>query len=174
MKKNYTIREFDINSDHDAMMWKQLNLQWLQGYSHHSGNIPYLLEEEDFITLDNPIEKIIHKGGKIWFAEIMTMDNKKIVGTIGVMLSAGEWEVTKLAVLPEFQGNGIGSRLIQTVIDFSKKMGIKRLVLDSNHHLIKAIHLYERFGFQYIQPRGHYATADIAMEKLINIEELVA
>ncbi len=165
--EEYIIRRFDINSAEDFTMWKQLNLQWLKGYAHSAGKIPYLLEKNDFITLDNPVENIIHKGGEIWFAEVLISNDKKIVGTIGLTPCDNEWELNKLAVVPEFQGKGIGKILVQTALDFAKKLGIKKLVLDSNSHLIKAIRLYESFGFKHIQPRGHYETADVAMEKII-------
>lgn len=162
------IKEFDSQSPEHHAVWKRLGLQWLQGYQHSSGIIPELLEDSDFITLDYPVENIIQPGGQIWFAELNVDEKTYIVGTIGLMPHHGEWEVIKLAVQPKYQGKGIGKELIKTVINHAREKGINRLVLDSNSHLISAISLYESFGFQRIPTRGHFATADVAMELYLN------
>jgi putative acetyltransferase len=157
----FTIRNFDFTLSNDFLIWKQLGLEWLQGYEHSAGYIPYLLEEDDFISLNYPVENVIDPGGQIWFAEV---DNFEVVGTIGLMPHHHEWELIKLAVKPVFQGNGIGKALIQHAIDHAKKKGIKKLTLDSNSHLKTAVNLYEYFGFRFIPPRGQFVTADVAME----------
>lgn len=162
-----TIRKFNPTAMEDHQTWKQLNLQWLRGYDHHEGTLPYLLEEGDFKTLDDPVKNIIQTGGQIWFAETRDPDISKTVGTIGLMRHHEEWEIIKLAVLPEFQGQGIGKLLINTVVDYAKQLRINRLVLDSNSQLTTAIRLYKKFGFQTIPARGHFATADVAMELIL-------
>lgn len=162
------IKNFNTQSSEHHAVWKRLGLQWLQGYQHSSGTIPELLEDGDFITLDFPVENIIRPGGQIWFAELNVGENTCIVGTVGLMPHHGEWEIIKLAVQPEYQGQGIGKALVKTVISHAREKGIERLVLDSNSHLISAINLYESFGFQKIPTRGHFATADVAMELCLN------
>ncbi len=161
------IRKFNIQSKEDPISWKDLGLQWLQGYHHHAGKLPNLLEDNDFIILDHPVKNIIQLGGEIWFAEYINNGKIKTVGTIGLCQHNQEWEIIKLAVYPEFQGQGIGKMLIQTAIDHANQKDINRLVLDSNSQLNTALRLYESFGFQHIPTRGHYETADIAMELLL-------
>jgi putative acetyltransferase len=75
-----------------------------------------------------------------------------------------EFEILKLAVQPEFQGNGIGKALVKHAIDYAKLLNVNRIVLDSNSQLKTAIRLYQDFGFKFISPRGYFATADVAME----------
>ena len=149
----------------DAKSWKEIGLEWLQGYSHHSGLIPNLLEEADFFTLDHPLKNVIQSGGKIWFAEVISNGVSEIAGTIGLMEFNGVWEPIQLGVRPQFQGLGIGRMLVSTVIEFAKSKGIRRLYLDSNSSLRTAIQIYESFGFRHLPAsRKRYATADVAME----------
>lgn len=169
--KKIAIKNFNPQSSEQHAIWKRLGLQWLQGYQHTAGVIPELLEDSDFDTLDHPVENIILPGGQIWFAELEVAGKNLIAGTIGLMVKHGEWEVIKLAVQPEYQGHGIGRALVNTVINYARNKAIKRLVLDSNSHLSTAIQLYESFGFQRIPTRGHYVTADVAMELLLEAVE---
>jgi len=158
------IRLFNPASVDDYTIWKQLGLQWLQGYNHHAGVIPKLLEKGDFYLLDHPVENVIQQGGQIWFIEVDT----KIAGTIGILPHHDEWEIIKLAVAPAFQGKGLAKILIKTVIEYSKKKGIGRLILDSNSSLVAAIHLYESFGFRHIPVTNReFATVDVAMELVL-------
>jgi ribosomal protein S18 acetylase RimI-like enzyme len=56
--------------------------------------------------------------------------------------------ISKLAINPDFQNNGLGSQLFIKVISDSKENGIKRLELkvESDNH--NAIKFYKKMGFQ--------------------------
>ena len=55
-------------------------------------------------------------------------------------------EIT-VTVLRDFWGQGIGSRLMQMMIDFSKKNGIEILYLEARADNQRALSLYKKFGF---------------------------
>lgn len=52
-----------------------------------------------------------------------------------------------LAVLQDFQNHGVGTRLMQTVLDYARRAGIELVTLEVRSDNAAAIHLYEKFGF---------------------------
>ena len=56
-------------------------------------------------------------------------------------------------VLKECWGQGVGSALLQTAVDFAKEAGIAVLSLEVRSDNARAIALYEKFGFRII---GHF------------------
>ncbi len=56
-------------------------------------------------------------------------------------------------VLKEYWGQGVGSALLQTAIDFAREAGIAVLSLEVRSDNTRAIALYEKFGFRKI---GHF------------------
>lgn len=75
---------------------------------------------------------------------IIVWDGRDI-GTVEVVREKSEWVLTRFYLLPEFQGQGIGSVLMRQVILEAEEAGlpIRLRVLKNN----PARRLYERFGF---------------------------
>ena len=137
--------------------FKTLNYEWLEKY--------FKVEPVDVLLLSKPKEEIIDKGGQVFFAEY----NGDIVGTAALIpLGDNTFELGKMAVTEKYRGLGIGKKLIEHCLQFSKLNGVKKLILYSNRKLHSAIHLYEKYGFTEatVEP-GHYERADIKMERLI-------
>lgn len=136
---------------------KILNKAWLQKY--------FKVEEKDELTLSNPQEEIIDKGGFIFYAKL----NDEILGTFSLLKVDNEtFELSKMAVSDKAQGLGIGNQFLNFCIEFAKENNIKRLFLYSNTKLLPAIHLYKKFGFIEIPLEdGVYERADIKMEKIL-------
>ena len=61
-------------------------------------------------------------------------------------------ELKRLYVKTEFRGNQIAEALVNQIIDDAKKIGYKKIQLDTLPFLKSAIHLYERYGFYEILP----------------------
>jgi ribosomal protein S18 acetylase RimI-like enzyme len=136
---------------------KTLNLEWLQKF--------FKVEPKDELVLSNPIEEIINKGGKIYYAQHLD----EIVGTVSLLkIDTTTFELSKMAVTEKAQGLGIGRQLIEFCIEEAQKLGIQKLILYSNRQLKSALHLYESFGFKEIPVEsGVYERADIKMELLL-------
>ena len=69
------------------------------------------------------------------------------MGTIGLKNIAGEGEVTNVAVLPSWRGQGIGGRLMERLLADGKNEGIEAFTLQVRAGNLPAIRLYESFGF---------------------------
>jgi L-phenylalanine/L-methionine N-acetyltransferase len=53
-----------------------------------------------------------------------------------------------VAIHPNFMGKGLGMIMMQEIIDFSVKSGFNRIELSTATTNQKALHLYEKVGFQ--------------------------
>jgi ribosomal protein S18 acetylase RimI-like enzyme len=76
-------------------------------------------------------------------------------------------EISRLAVVPEMQGRGVGRRLLMTCLDYARRDGASRVVLTTNSRLARALRLYEAAGFRYAAVPAavarKYRTADVFM-----------
>jgi len=76
-----------------------------------------------------------------------------------------------MAVAPEWQGSGIGRKLLQAVVEAARSAGARRLYLETNHVLAPAIRLYRSIGFAPLPPNrivpSPYARADVYMEMFL-------
>ncbi|MHA2374042.1 MAG: GNAT family N-acetyltransferase [Candidatus Thorarchaeota archaeon] len=92
------------------------------------------------------------KRERIWIAE---QDGERI-GSI-VLVDAGDYvsQLRLLLVEPKARGKGIGKRLIQEGINFSKLNGYKRIKLWTQKNLDAARHLYKKAGFVCVSEKPH-------------------
>ncbi|MEZ5354219.1 MAG: ribosomal protein S18-alanine N-acetyltransferase [Bryobacteraceae bacterium] len=68
----------------------------------------------------------------------------------------GEHELLNLAVAPEWRGQGVGWRLLETCVAHSVERGGKEMFLEVRESNVRAISLYERYGFQPVGLRPAY------------------
>ena len=146
------IVNFQDNFERDFF---DLNIEWLKYF--------FQVEEYDYEVLSNSKKYIINKGGKIFFAEL----EGNIIGTVALMPTKNKlvFELTKMAVKPEYRNRGIGKKLLKKCIDYSKSNSFSSIILYSNKKLNNAIHLYRNFGFKEIrmEKKSPYLRANIKM-----------
>lgn len=84
---------------------------------------------------------------------VVVDDTGRIVGTGGLKrYDAGQAEIKKMYLLPEARGQGLGRRLLDTLVGFARAVGYRRIVLESNSNLTEALQLYQRYGFVPVPP----------------------
>jgi putative acetyltransferase len=75
-------------------------------------------------------------------------------------------EMKRLYVKPEFRGKKIGLLLAKKIIEEAKKIGYRKMRLDTTPQMKKAIELYKSLGFKEIKPyRFNPIEGAIYMEK---------
>ena len=148
-----TIEPF-VAADHPA--FASLNREWLDGYG--------LTEAADQAQLDDPFGTILARGGQIFMARAA---NDAVGCCAAIPHDASTIEVAKLAVAPAARGQGVGRRLVTTVLEFGRSRGFETAVLTSNHRLTAALKLYESIGFRYaaVPPGVPYVTVDVYMTR---------
>ncbi len=122
--------------------FKALNQAWIEQY--------FKMEAADHKSLDFPEKNIIDKGGHIF----MAIEEEKAIGTCALMKLENhryEYELAKMAVVPEHQGKGIGYQLGKAIINKAKSLNAKTLYLETNAILTPAIHLYKKLGFVEVE-----------------------
>ena len=80
----------------------------------------------------------------------LAMMNDKIVGAVAIDGNEAQTSGARLRwfiVAPEYQGSGVGQRLLEEAVFFCRRANIRRLYLHSFAGLDAARHVYEKFGF---------------------------
>ena len=144
-----TIRNWDIRAFRpaDAPAFAALNKRWIEEL--------FELEESDLRQLEHPQTAILDKGGFIAIADA----NGWVVGT-GAILPASncpddgrKWlEVIKMTTDLAAQRRGIGSAIMQRLIEFAREQQADAIWLETNAKLEAATALYERYGFRALGP----------------------
>ena len=133
--------------------FRDLNIYWLEKY--------FFVEDHDKEVLGNAKKYIIEQHGYIFFA----LYNNKVVGTVALMKEKEGYELSKMAVLPNYQGLKIGQLLLQHCIDFAISNHWDKLLLYSNTVLENAIYIYKKYGFKEVElePDSPYLRSNIKM-----------
>jgi DNA-binding MarR family transcriptional regulator/N-acetylglutamate synthase-like GNAT family acetyltransferase len=139
--------------------------------SHRPGDIGWIIHRQGLVysqeygwdeTFEGLVAEILAKFIKkhdpdrerIWIAE----QQGKLVGSI-MIVDAGDGtaQLRLLFVDPEARGRGIGKRLIEESVLFSKKSGYKRIKLWTQSNLLEARRLYQKAGFVINEKEPHHS-----------------
>ena len=79
-----------------------------------------------------------------------------VVGFAGIMVIAEDSELLNIAVDPKFQHKGIGTLLMDKIVEESWKNGADRIFLEVRSGNTKAQQLYKQYCFKVIGERKNY------------------
>ena len=101
------------------------------------------------------------------------LDGGNIVGMIAIVMHQNDdykkiaWErelkndevspLHILAVCPEYHGKGFGAKILEEVVELSRKNGKKAVRFDAIKSNVPAQKLYEKFGFKFRGTQNLYA-----------------
>ena len=86
-------------------------------------------------------------------AYIIEFENKHIGFYNGEVLENGDYEIGNICIIPEYQGKGIGTKILKDIINQNKERNIKLQYFKQN--LVG--NLYERLGFVLVgESEYHY------------------
>lgn len=98
----------------------------------------------------------------------LMLDDNRVIGYAFVWHYAGEVHIGNFAVIPEYQGKGCGSRLLEFILNRFKDHESCYLEVRSTN--IPAIRLYEKYNFRkiFVRPRYYRDGEDaIVMAKML-------
>ena len=107
---------------------------------------------------------------------VALIDNK-VVGGAGIFPTEGlpedTCELVKMYLSSAARGKGLGKFLIEKCIAHAQEEGYAKMYLETLPELRKAVKVYEKFGFQYLDAplgnSGHFG-CDVWMIKELKIE----
>ena len=85
--------------------------------------------------------------------QVITLNDQPI-GRLYVHRRADEIRIMDIALLPEFRGQGIGSTLLQNILEQGKNLNLPVTIHVEQFN--PAIRLYQRMGFQPKEDKGVY------------------
>lgn len=107
---------------------------WLEGY------------DADLLNVDDAYRK---KGGAFWIA---ISDDGEVFGTVALKLVPEDddsIELKRMYIDQSVRGTGLAHRLTDTVIEWGKEHGYKKVVLWTDTQFTRAHRFYEKYGFTY-------------------------
>ena len=97
----------------------------------------------------------------------------KIIACAGIKIYLDEAEGMTIAVLPEFQGRGIGKKILYEIIKIAKRRGAKSMIFEVRVSNIPALHIYQKFGFKIVgRIKRYYMSGEDALTMSANLEKL--
>ncbi len=78
----------------------------------------------------------------------LAKDQKHIIGILVLKREQNAAEIMNVAVEEKYQGKGIGTQLLQHVIQYSREAGIKQLSIGTADISLDQITLYQKLGFK--------------------------
>lgn len=137
----------------DQPHFESLNRMWIEQW--------FEMEPADFDMLGDPETALLNNGGHIFIA---VADNN-VVGTVALKRKSSEcYELTKMAVHPDYRKHGAGLALATAALEQARKDGMQNVILYSNRKLVPAIALYEKLGFREVPFDASYKRTDIKMK----------
>ncbi|MCI9127947.1 MAG: GNAT family N-acetyltransferase [Eubacterium sp.] len=102
---------------------------------------------------------------------IVVYENNKAVGGGAIRRYNDEnVELKRVFVCTEYQGQGIGSKLVSLLIEWAEELGYKRMILETGELLAESCAVYKKAGFKVIP---NYAPYEDMPESLCMAKDLL-
>ena len=86
----------------------------------------------------------------------VALEDKHILGFAGTLKILSEVNIMNIAVRKDMRKLGIGSALLQHLINFSKEQDASSITLEVNENTVSAINLYKKYHFEQVGLRKKY------------------
>ena len=101
--------------------------------------------------------ELFRQAGSIYY---VAEENGVLLGGAGIYPSPGlpadTCELVKMYLSPNARGKGIGKLLIEKALEFATATGYRNVYIETMPELRKAMSVYEKFGFKYLDgPMGN-------------------
>lgn len=130
------------------------------------------------IDLDRRVGKKIQRDkytkynqlDEIQEAIVIYENNKPIGGGAIRRYNERDAELKRVFVHAEYQGQGIGTKLVSSLIEWAMELGYKRIILETGELLAESCAVYKKLGFMVIPNYGPYVNMpeSLCMAKDLN------
>ena len=111
-------------------------------------------------------EEVSHTDAYYLIARDVDRDNL-IVAYAGCWVLANEGHITNVAVDPDYQGQGLGRRLMNELISRVKALGVDSMTLEVRPSNTVAINLYTSLGVRSVGQRPKYYTNPVEAAEIM-------
>ena len=111
-------------------------------------------------------EEAFHTDAYYLIARDVDRDNL-IVAYAGCWVLANEGHITNVAVDPDYQGQGLGRRLMNELTSRVKALGVDSMTLEVRPSNTVAINLYTSLGFRSVGQRPKYYTNPVEAAEIM-------
>lgn len=111
-------------------------------------------------------EEASHTDAYYLIARDVDRDNL-IVAYAGCWVLANEGHITNVAVDPDYQGQGLGRRLMNELTSRIKALGVDSMTLEVRPSNTVAINLYTSLGFRSVGQRPKYYTNPVEAAEIM-------
>ena len=126
---------------------------------------PAMDAEVEQAMLDEPSEDLRGEGGFL----LLVQDDARVVGCGGVrFVSPGVGELTRIFIDASARGRGAGRMLISELESISARRGVHTLRLTVRDDLVEAHQLYQRLGYEKVDPFSTSPYADHHLAKTLS------
>ncbi|SDB93413.1 Acetyltransferase (GNAT) family protein [Sanguibacter gelidistatuariae] len=87
---------------------------------------------------------------------LVVHDGALPVATASLRHVGGAHEVKRVFVGQDYRRRGLAGQLLGALEDHARELGVRRLVLQTGVRQPEAVELYERLGWQPVEPFGEY------------------
>lgn len=110
------------------------------------------IDDEDLGTIPTTYSG---KGG-FWLAIL----GDRVIGTVGLKeMGDNIAKLKRMFVASDLHGKGVGEALLDYALNHAKTQGFTKIILNTNEHMTRAHHFYEKHGFKQTGKTGtqlHY------------------
>lgn len=107
---------------------------------------------DDFWTYDVLQEELNNPNSEYFVAKL----ENNILGFAGIWKAVDDVHITDIVVKKSNRQTGIGSKLLEKLIQTAKNQIFKAITLEVNEHNLPAINLYLKYGFKNVGLRKKY------------------
>lgn len=100
-------------------------------------SMPWSIESIE-VEINNPLAKYIVARDE---------DSNLVVGFVGIWIVVGEGSITNIAVHPDYRKQGIGAKLLESLINLCTHLDCSLINLEVRASNYPAQNLYEKYGF---------------------------
>ncbi len=108
---------------------------------------PWKSKDYEYELKDNPFA---------YYLKMVDGDSQEIMGYIGFWIKFEQAEITKVSIAKKFQGYKLSKLLMADAEKRIRMAGCENITLEVRVSNIKAIHLYQSFGYQVATIRSKY------------------
>lgn len=103
-----------------------------------------------------------------YHAWVLRAQDRQLMGYFLVMGIVDEAHLLNVAVSSAWQGKGVGRLLVNQAVALSRGLGMESILLEVRPSNVRALEIYQRYGFSEIGRRkGYYPAADSTREDAI-------